>query len=178
MPLAPPTSERPSLQPPQFRLQTLLLWVTGLCVLFAAAQFLQPIGFFALLLLILAVLAHVAGNAIGTRLRENGDTASVADAARIAKLHQQSLQQEDYAPITRLGKRSDLGWSIFFWIGGGALLFSSTIGGLLAWLIWDEANVVSLLIAGISTAVLGGFLGFASGCFWTEFRRAWKEAEQ
>ena len=67
-----PTDRRAGLKPPQFRLSTLLWGMAALSALFAAMTWVGPLAAFGLVLLALSIVAHVAGNALGTRLRENG----------------------------------------------------------------------------------------------------------
>src|SRR5882724_10455066 len=107
-PLAPPRS----LRPPQFGLRTLLLVVTACGVLLALRQWfsLSPIAIVALILLATSVFCHVAGNVIGTRLRDIGDGTDVwkGEQRRCSK----QLEPHDFAPVTRLSQRQSLGASI------------------------------------------------------------------
>jgi len=65
--------KRRGLKPPQFGLGTMFLAVTLLCCLFVAFRLIGPVGGTLLVLLMLAVLAHVAGNVLGRRLRATDD---------------------------------------------------------------------------------------------------------
>ncbi len=66
-----PFIDRPISQSlPQFRLRTLFLVVTYLAVVFALMGVIGPIASTALLLLLAMIALHVAGNALGTRLRD------------------------------------------------------------------------------------------------------------
>lgn len=66
----PPTDDRHrGLKPPQFGLATMFFAVTGLCGLLVAFRVIGPIGGTMMVLLLLVVLAHVAGNVLGRRLR-------------------------------------------------------------------------------------------------------------
>src|SRR5688572_726592 len=98
----------PRLRPPQFGLRTLLLLVTACAVIFAAGQWLPPLWVAALVLLALSIFAHVAGNAIGTRLREIGNRKD----NRAFDLQPQASREPRFAPVTRLGQRQRLGWPI------------------------------------------------------------------
>lgn len=64
---------RTLLHPPQYGLSALLALVSLCCLFFAAYKFIGAAGAAAILLLALAVMGHVLGNAIGSRLRELGD---------------------------------------------------------------------------------------------------------
>ncbi|MCI0357192.1 MAG: hypothetical protein L0211_01745, partial [Planctomycetaceae bacterium] len=68
----PPSPTTPRLRPPQFGLRTLLFVVTVCAVLAALSKWVTPLVFLCLVFLALTIIAHVAGNAIGTRLREIG----------------------------------------------------------------------------------------------------------
>src|SRR5690606_13140276 len=70
-PVTPDTdTQHAGLPPPQFRLSTLMLSVTALCGVLAASLVLHPLTTFGLVLLSLAIVAHVAGTFYGTRLRD------------------------------------------------------------------------------------------------------------
>ena len=77
---SPPKSSdtRPGLKPPQFGLKTLFWLVALLCGVLATLQWSPLIGA-AVLLLGAAVFAHVAGNALGSRLRANGNRSRIND---------------------------------------------------------------------------------------------------
>ena len=66
----PPTDDRHrGLKPPQFGLATMFLAVTGLCGLLLVFRVIGPIGGTMMVLLLLVVLAHVAGSVLGRHLR-------------------------------------------------------------------------------------------------------------
>src|SRR5437762_8122334 len=85
-----------SLRPPQFGLKTLLALVAACGGLLALRQWLDPIAIAAIAFLALSIFCHVAGNCIGTRLREIGDNPNSpreeAPAARLAP------RPQDFAP--------------------------------------------------------------------------------
>ena len=60
-------------RPLQFRLATLLKIVAVLCLLLGSLKAFGPLFALAVLLLMLTLFAHVAGNAMGTRLRQEGN---------------------------------------------------------------------------------------------------------
>ncbi len=145
------------LPPPRFGLRTLLLIVTGCAVIFALSNWLAPIALAGVVMLILSVLAHVAGNSIGTRLRELG-TPRASRAAQEAALVRP--EKGDFAPVTQLGKRQSLGWPIIIGtaagtlaggVGGGLWTVTHTAGGL---------DVVSIAVGASAFAVLNGIAAF------------------
>ncbi|MDX1947846.1 MAG: hypothetical protein SFU86_20780 [Pirellulaceae bacterium] len=159
-----PADRRRTLRPPQFGLRTLLLTVTACAVLFALARWFSPITVAGVILLALSIAAHVAGNAIGTRLRDIGNEPSLPPRSG-------SPQPRDFAPVTRLGQKSSLGWPIVFGTGAGALL--SGIGGGVWTLASGTESVGPLNVAvgiiafgvlgGIGTFVVFGFVQVAIG---------------
>ena len=69
----------------------------------------------ALVLLALAVIGHVAGNALGTRLRQNGSRPVDEEGLDLpsAKPWPRALSPDEFAPATQLSRRSSLGRPIF-----------------------------------------------------------------
>ena len=125
----PQHDRREGLRPPQFRLSTLLWGMTALSILFAAMTWVGPLAALGLLLLFLSIVAHVAGNAIGTRLREIGSRprAETGGAPDFLKRKPGSrVSAGECAPATRLGSHHPLGWlivvatAIAFVLGGVA----------------------------------------------------------
>ena len=162
---APPDEFRPGLRPPQFRLSTLLLLVTGLAAVFASFGLVGSWGTPLLILLILCVVAHVAGAKIGARLRENGNR-PVDEAGRpLPRRPRQPLAAHQFAPATRLSRRYALGLPILIITALGILLGALLGGGGLAWLNWEKANAVSIAFGAVASGVLGGIFGFWIGSF-------------
>src|SRR5688500_14363644 len=90
---------RPALPPPRFGLGAMMAAVTALGVMFALIHYVGMLGSTIALLFILCVIAHVAGNVIGTRLRDVG-----SQGAKDAKPRERrrKLRTHDFAPVTRL----------------------------------------------------------------------------
>jgi hypothetical protein len=172
----------PRLRPPQFGLRSLLLLVTACAVIFAASQWLPPIWVGALVLLVLSIFAHVAGNAIGTRLREIGSRKD----NRAYELQPSARAEPRFAPATRLGQRQHLGWPVVIATFSGILL--GGIGGGL-WTILTATGQVPIAAVGlgvIAFAALGGILAFATvgftqvllGAIWQAMRQSSKDSSQ
>jgi hypothetical protein len=154
---------RPRLRPPQFGLRTLLLAVTACGVLLAVANWLawQPIVLAAIALFAASIFCHVAGNAIGTRLRQIGDQARNGPTEAVAAVVR-PLRPQDYAPATKLGQRSSLGWTIVV-----ATLAGTIIGGIGGgvWTLLASRGPVGAANIGVGVvafAVLGGIAAFAT----------------
>jgi hypothetical protein len=150
------------LPPPQFGLRTLLLVVTGCAVLAALSQWVTPVVLACLAFLVLSVIAHVAGNAIGTRLRELGSHPPADAAALPPGLNHGKPRAADFAPATRLGQRHGLGWPILIATVVGTV--GGAVGGV-AWTLVSSRGPVGLLNVGVGAiafAVLGGIAAFVS----------------
>ena len=158
---SPPVDSRVC-RPPQFGLRTLLLVVTACAVLFAMAHWLAPIVWVGVLLLVASITLHVAGNAIGTRLRELGDRPPPDDAASHLAARPQPLE---FAPATRLSLRQRLGWVIQVATIAGTL--SGGIGGgIWTWLSSRHPpGVAEIVIGVIAFGVLGGLAAFGAAAF-------------
>jgi fatty acid desaturase len=167
------------LKPPQFRLRTMLLAVALLSVLLALMTSVGPLAAFGLLLLTLSIIAHVAGNAIGTRLRENGsrplEAEPVPSESRRAKT-KVPLPRGDFAPATRLSAQHPLGWIVLAAFATGVIVGGSAGGGFLAWLCWERITPVSVACGAAASGALGGFAGFLISSFARELLRAHADA--
>lgn len=162
-----PASEMPpALRPPQFSLRTLLLLVTAFAILFALVNVLPPMVIAGLVFLLLSIFAHVAGNAIGTRLREIG---SRPGERRLGGTEEALAVGENRtprcAPRTELSRRKSLGWPILVVTSTGAL--AGAIGGAIwtAWLTGNHITALAVSIGGIACGVLGGFAAFLAFSF-------------
>ncbi len=148
---------RPGLPLPQFRLITLMLLMALLSAVFALSSALGPYGTFWLVVFICAALAHIAGNALGTRLRERGshpevdqDPAGTFDPRRSAAI--------PFTPATRLGERSSLGLPILL-----ATVFGVVAGGGMTayWMLtYTSLTTASVVVAVVAFATLGGIWTF------------------
>jgi len=155
-----------SLRPPQFGLRTLLMLVAVCAVVLAIVRlgWLSPIGIGVLAFLAVSVFLHVAGNAIGTRLREIGDR-NGSFQEDVAPPAPRRPQPQDYAPTTQLGQRQSLGWTIIVAVSVG--ITTGAIGGG----IWTflagrgHAGLMEIGVGVIAFAVLGGIGSFATAGF-------------
>lgn len=112
------------------------------------------------ILLVLSIVAHVAGNAIGTRLRANGDR-----PLRSRGQHAPRTQPLPCAPATRLSERKTLGWPIVIATFSG-LIVGGTGGG-----IWTVITMhgpmesAAVAVGVIAFAILGGMAAFVTAAF-------------
>lgn len=156
----PPEEFRPPLRPPQFRLSTLLLLVTCLAALFGSLGFFGAYGAPAVILLLLCVAAHLAAARLGDRLRANGDRPVDEHGRPLPRLKSPPLRADQFAPASRLSERSSIGWFELISAGIGVLVGGVVGGGGLAWLNWEQANLISIALGGLASGVLGGIFGF------------------
>src|SRR5262249_6208973 len=107
---------------------------------------------------------HVAGNAIGTRLREIGDQPE-GDLPPAAMTTSARPQPQDFAPVTPLGKRQSLGRTIVVAISIGVA--SGAVGGGFWTFIASRghADPLNIPVGVVAFAVLGGIAAFATAAF-------------
>ena len=109
-----PSNEKPEhdkytqgLAPPRYGLKTFLGLVTLICACLAAFVHAGPLVGCAVLLALLMIIAHVAGNAIGTELRQRSDENSslpteesgIADDCSDPAINPPDATSDGYAPV-------------------------------------------------------------------------------
>ncbi len=168
----------PPLRPPQFRLRTLLALLTICGGLLALTQWLAPLTVVAIGFLLVCIGAHVAGNALGNRLRQpHGDFPDTVPK-QFRDRSRPALSPEHFAPPTRLRESSPLGWPLLVAtmvgiVGGGA------VGGI--WVILTSAHApteLDIVVGIVACSVLGGifsfvaigFLQVGAGALWQTFQ--------
>lgn len=153
--------------PIRFSLTTLLMLTTLVSVLLASMKLLHPLSAGTLVLFCCAVFAHVAGNAIGSNLRDQATHGDGPGSAlnTLSRPYPGKVNSSDFAPATQLRHKAALGKTII-----GATIFTMLAGALggAVWLLW--ANHTSLTTAGLlfgATAfgVIGGLAGFLGSSF-------------
>ena len=125
------------------------------------------------------VVAHIVGNALGTRLRDQGRGAlqRTPEPPRVWPVKGgQSPPTSPALPVTSLRQKQRLS-STMPWVAGLAALVGAMAGGLLlAWFNYPRGTLAGLLVGGLSCGFLGGFVGFLAGSFLEIFGPAWSEA--
>jgi hypothetical protein len=162
----PPDDRRPALQPPQFGLLGIFVALTVIAVLFAVTHYFGSYGAAIVALFVLCVVAHVVGNALGTRLRDFGDQPVRADGSPAPRSRQfQKPSANQFAPHTRLRDRSSLGKRILFVtvFGAGLGAFLGFVG--VQWVADDRTTWPVFLLGTGACAVLGAIWTFATASF-------------
>jgi hypothetical protein len=168
----PHESDRPALPAPQYGLRTLFWGVTALCVLFTTMTLLGAMWSSLLAIMLLLVGGHVAGNAIGTSLRDHSPGSGqprepVARAAPVAR---------EPSPPTRLQQRQQAGWLMLL-VAATCAMIGGVAGSCLVALHYGEAiSAVSFAFGTLAAAVLGGMVGFIGCSFVGIAMRTWREA--
>ncbi|MFO0897458.1 MAG: hypothetical protein U0836_08550 [Pirellulales bacterium] len=160
----------PRLLAPRFSLRSLLLWMTLLCGLLAllVSVSLGP----AIVIASVAVLigAHVVGNALGTRLRDQAPRITDTAAGRCL-----ATPVAADLPVTSLRNKQRLSRTTPVVACVAALLGALVGGVVLAWFN-PQGTLAGLVVGGLSCGFLGGFVGFLAGSFLEIFGPAWTEA--
>ncbi len=159
--------------PIQFRLTSLLTFITVVAVMFAAVIRLGAVWGTALAWGALLVGAHVAATAWGTRA---GARTSRPRTDHAAGAPGDAAARNAVEPTTRLGNNHRLGFSMFLIVGFGAVT-GAVVGTTLVWT--HRAGGLgpsAAVVACSASAVIGGFLCFLAGSCIQVFARAWHEA--
>ena len=158
---------------PQYRLRSLFLMIAVLAVLFAVMGSIGPIASAALLLFLTMAGLHVAGNALGTTLRNEATDQFRWQDSTTAHAVASAGQLRSTARAPRLSEHTPLGWIKFaFCVVGG--LAGGALGSLAFGQLSDSPS--QLAVGVLSFAVLGGFFGFLGGSFLAILLRAWDQA--
>lgn len=135
----------------------------------AAIGWLGIPGWIAVAVVLASIGMHVAGNALGTTLREAAD----ADLARLRRraVAPPTLPQ---TPPTRLERRQSLGTLVPISAGIGAGIGGVT--GATALVMLTPASLAGAALGGISSAVIGGLFGFLAASFIEIIRTSLRDA--
>lgn len=135
----------------------------------AAIGWLGLAGWLAAVVLAGCVAVHVAGNALGTTLRDAADR----DLARLAG-RRRSVTLPAPRPPAQLQRHARLGGLVVVSAAiGGAI--GGTVGAAALWC-YAASTPAGALLGGASSAVIGGFLGFLGASFVEIVRTSLREA--
>jgi len=157
----------------------LLLVVAALCLLFAFLGWVGATWSIALVTLLILLVGHVLGNALGTRLRDastaslRGEHNALQSAPLISPPRPSAVRP---APTSHLHSTTRLGRHIHLCVIVGVATGGSAGVLVLAAVYWPDITLAALALGGLSAAVLGGWAALLGSAFWCSTRRAWREA--
>ena len=168
-----PVDRPDALGPPRFTLRTMLLVVTALGCLFGVMAALGSSWSIIILLFGCLVAGHVIGNSLGTRLRDGAPRyeklSLAAFDARVGPAHSPAAQGGGLSRRIRLSRVT-----LVMTFGGASA--GAFLGGTGLAAIYPEAGASAVALGVVSSAVLGGFVGFLTSSFLSVTLRAWREA--
>jgi hypothetical protein len=135
----------------------------------AAIGWLGIAGWIAVAVVLASIGMHVAGNALGTTLREAADR----DLTRIRRRAVAPPDLPQAVP-TRLERRQSLGTLVPISAGIGAGIGGAT--GATALVMLTPASLAGAALGGISSAVIGGLFGFLAASFIEIIRTSLRDA--
>lgn len=148
----------------------MLIAVAILCVTLAVANAVGAIIATALFMLVGLLAAHVIGNAVGTRLRDQDRSGVIDEPPAIPSVPQ------EYEPARKLQENTTVNRRWIIAATFGAIL-GGTIGGIVISIdLGAKQTVAGLCLAVGSSAVLGGFAAFMATSLWSVARSALGEA--
>jgi hypothetical protein len=158
------------------RLATYSWFAVVLAIACAAIGWLGLAGWMAAAVLLASVAMHVAGNAIGTRLREatDHDIALRRNPALPASARFPASAPLPASGPTHLERRTSLGRLVPISAGIGAICGGAAGTLSLLWL--TASSPAGALLGGGSSAVVGGLLGFLGASFVEIVRASLRES--
>ena len=149
------------------RLTTYAWLATVLALACAAIGWLGLAGWLAVVVIAASIAMHVAGNAIGTSLRAHTDS-------RLERVPRASTEPLPQRPPAHLERRTSLGRLIPVSAGiGGAC---GGLAGTVALLSLPSVSAAGALLGGVSSAIIGGLVGFLLASFVEIVRTSVREA--
>ena len=176
--MSPPSDYRRPLRPPQFTLRTLIWLITLLAVLFSLVNVVHPVVMAGLVLLVLLIVAHVAGNVIGTRLREIGDRPVTKEGREVPpRPFDRHVDRNSFAPPSDLARRASLGLPILIVTAAGVLA-GGISGGMWGYLAAGIGGWLNIVVGAVAFGCLGGFGSVAAFSFTQVILGAWWQASR
>ena len=150
------------------QLHTFFWLATALAVAFSAINWLGLAGWLATLIIFGSLAMHIAGNAIGTRMREATDR----DLSRTQK--GTSVIDVPVQCPSHLERHSRTGWLLPISVSIGGLIGGAS--GAIALSLMTSSSFAGTLLGGLSSAVLGGIFGFLIASFVDILRTSVRES--
>jgi hypothetical protein len=155
------------------RLVTYSWLAVVLAVACAAVGWLGIAGWMALAVLIASVAMHVAGNALGTSMREATDR-EIARRQATADEWRAAVASLPTSRPSRLERRESLGSLVPISCGIGAVVGGSI--GAAALRMLTSSSLPGAVLGGLSSAVIGGLIGFLGASFIDIVRTSLRDA--
>lgn len=142
-----------------------------------------PVAVAVAALTLLSIFAHVAGAALGNRLRAGesvpGSPESDDEEVQPGLIQPIDVRDSDFAPTTELSREKPLSRKpIYYACGIGAFLGASVASVILTLVMWDDLAIVNVLFGACSAAVIGGLFGLLLSSFFQVARDALNEAQK
>lgn len=155
------------------RLVTYSWLAVVLAVACAAIGWLGLAGWMAVVAVLASVAMHVAGNALGTAMREATDR-EITRRRETADEWPTAAATLPASRPSRLERRESLGSLVPISSGIGALLGGSI--GATALRLLTSSSVPGAVLGGLSSAVIGGLIGFLAASFIDIVRTSLRDA--
>lgn len=133
----------------------------------AAIGWLGLAGWLAVVVVLASIGMHVAGNAIGTRLRDAADR-------RLERVPGRAMPAVPRKAPSHLERHTSLGRLVPVSAGIGAAC--GGVAGTTALVVFAAASLPGAALGGLSSAVIGGLLGFLAASFVEIIRASLREA--
>jgi hypothetical protein len=133
----------------------------------AAIGWLGLAGWLAVAVVLASIAMHVAGNAIGTSLRDTADR-------RLERVPGQAPTAVPRAAPSHLERHTSLGRLVPVSAGIGAVC--GGVAGSTTLVVLAAASLPGAVLGGLSSAVIGGLLGFLAASFVEIIRTSLREA--
>lgn len=159
---------------PQFGLRSLFLAIALLGVLFALMTAIGATASAALLLILAMVGLHVAGNRLGTLLRDGADDRCSENSCAESLVDAPPIPVPQNQPLPRLCQHTRLSWLNRILIALG--IVAGATCGYEVLLNWTTAALPGLVVGSVSSGVLGGSFGFLLASFLEIALCAWWQA--
>jgi hypothetical protein len=160
--------------PFQFGLRAMLLWVAALGALFAVLGKVGPVWQVVIVWFLVLAAVHVLANVWGSRFSRRRAVPDCDDMS--AKSSGAPHGPPQFAPVTRLRETARLGRTPRTITIVGVLVGGSLGTLFFAIVSWEHSGYGGVFVAGVSSAVVGGFLGFLSSSFLQTALQALREA--
>lgn len=145
-------------------------WMTVVvAVVCAAVGWLGLAGWMAVVVVLASIAMHVAGNALGTRMREAADRERMT---RRADIPPPAVPVAPAVP-SRLERRETLGRLVPVSAGIGAVI--GGLAGAVMLAMFTRTSAAGAILGGASSAVIGGLFGFLAASFVEILRTSLRE---